>query len=174
VGGLEIVHAPGPARLGRVDPYASADVAAASARRARANSTRTTSRARSRGTLGGVRPRAAPPLRRRARARLAHLSGGLAAKQASGRPFVAHVHATERDRSGPAGDSSSAAAIERRTFPVADRIVAVSRYTAGILRDHYGVTAERIRWCTTPWTGWTRRSRRAAADVRRSSCSRAA
>ena len=69
----------------------------------------------------------------------------LAAKQASGRPLVAHVHATELDRSGGAGNGSPAAIIERRALPVADRVVAVSRYTAAVLRERYGVCADRLR-----------------------------
>jgi glycosyltransferase involved in cell wall biosynthesis len=70
---------------------------------------------------------------------------GIAAKQASGRPLVAHVHATELDRSGALPAASPAFGIERRALPVADRVVAVSGYTAGVLRERYGVCADRVR-----------------------------
>ena len=145
IGGLEIVHAPGARRLARVDPYAVGEGPA------------------TRGPRGGalyagdvaeaVRAYAAAAyaLARRRRFDVVHahdwmtFPAGLAAKQASGRPLVAHVHATERDRSGGPAFDSPASQIERRALPVADRVVAVSRYTAEVLREQYGVTADRIR-----------------------------
>jgi len=148
IGSLEIVHAPAPRHGRRVSVDAYASTVEPSGPRPRAGETLYAD------DLAAAVARyasAAYELARRRRFDVVHAHdwltflGGIAARQASGRPLIAHVHATERDRSGPAGDASPAAAIERRAFPVADRVVAVSRYTAGILREHYGVTAERIR-----------------------------
>ena len=133
----------------RVDPYASVD----------ALPTRGAARTRGGGVLYGPDlvetveryASAAGEIAARRRFDVVHahdwltFPAGLAAKQASNRPLVAHVHATELDRSGPAGAGSPAALIERRALPVADRVVAVSRYTAGVLRERYGVCADRIR-----------------------------
>src|SRR5262249_17213995 len=94
-------------------------------------------------------PAARPARRRRFDVVHAHdwltSPAGLAARQASGKPLVAHVHATELDRSGESTTGSPASGIERRTLPLADRVVAVSGYTAEILRERYGVCADRVR-----------------------------
>jgi len=133
----------------RVDPYSSVDASPTSA----------AARPRGAGVLYGPDlvetveryANAAGEIAARRRFDVVHahdwltFPAGLAAKQASRRPLVAHVHATELDRSGTAGAGSPAAIIERRALPVADRIVAVSRYTAGVLRERYGVCADRIR-----------------------------
>lgn len=68
----------------------------------------------------------------------------LAIKQATGKPLVVHVHSTEHDRAGHHRINPVIAALERRGLDAADRIVAVSRYTAqGLVRDH-GQPAGRI------------------------------
>ncbi|HKD17853.1 MAG TPA: glycosyltransferase family 4 protein, partial [Thermoanaerobaculia bacterium] len=69
---------------------------------------------------------------------------GVEARQASGRPLVLHVHATEYDRAGSAGDGL-VAAIERFGLAAADRVVAVSRYTAEVVAREYGVDPARLR-----------------------------
>jgi glycosyltransferase involved in cell wall biosynthesis len=69
---------------------------------------------------------------------------GVEARQATGRPLVVHVHATEFDRAGSAGDGF-VAAIERFGLAAADRVVAVSRYTADVVEREYGVASERLR-----------------------------
>jgi glycosyltransferase involved in cell wall biosynthesis len=69
---------------------------------------------------------------------------GLEARRVSGKPLVVHVHATEYDRAGNGGDSF-VRDIERSGVAGADRVVAVSRYTAGLLVRHYGVARRRIR-----------------------------
>ena len=56
----------------------------------------------------------------------------------SGKPLVLHVHATEFDRSG-GGENAFVAAIERFGLAAADRIVAVSAYTADLLVGRYAV-----------------------------------
>lgn len=68
---------------------------------------------------------------------------GIAVARASGRPLVAHVHATEFDRSGEHIDQR-VYDIERRGAHMASRVVAVSKYTRDILVGRYGVDREHI------------------------------
>jgi glycosyltransferase involved in cell wall biosynthesis len=68
---------------------------------------------------------------------------GIAAKEISGKPLVAHVHATEYDRSGesvnlPVYD------IERAGMHAADHVVAVSQLTKNIIIKKYGVHPDKI------------------------------
>jgi glycogen synthase len=69
---------------------------------------------------------------------------GVAAAQSSGRPLVLHVHASEFDRSGERADPRIRA-IEGESLAAAARVVCVSRYTAELVRRHYGVAPERLR-----------------------------
>ncbi len=69
---------------------------------------------------------------------------GMRAKRATGKPLVLHVHATEFDRSG-GGENGFVTAIERAGAAAADRVVAVSAYTADVLASRYGVARERLR-----------------------------
>jgi len=69
---------------------------------------------------------------------------GLEARRVSGKPLVAHVHATEYDRTGGGGDPF-VRDVERAGVAGADRVVAVSRYTAALLSREYGVPRRRIR-----------------------------
>jgi glycogen synthase len=66
-----------------------------------------------------------------------------AVAELSGRPLIAHVHATEFDRSG---DSVHPAIydIERRCVHAAARVIAVSNRTKQILVDRYDVSPEKI------------------------------
>ncbi|MCB1174997.1 MAG: glycosyltransferase family 4 protein [Leptospiraceae bacterium] len=68
---------------------------------------------------------------------------GKAAADASGKPFIAHIHATEFDRN-PLGINQGIYDLERRGFHEADSIVSVSNYTARTLMQHYGVPPEKI------------------------------
>ena len=68
---------------------------------------------------------------------------GLAARAASGRPLVCHVHATEFDRSGQ-HPNPHVYDLERRAVHECDHVVAVSRYTKQILVDHYGVPESKV------------------------------
>jgi glycosyltransferase involved in cell wall biosynthesis len=70
--------------------------------------------------------------------------GGIAAARAAGVPLVVHVHSGEHDRSGPA-PNPHVVAIEQQGFDAADRIVCVSRYTAGVLAARYRVDAAKLR-----------------------------
>ncbi len=69
---------------------------------------------------------------------------GIHAQRATGKPLVAHVHATEFDRAG-AAPNRFVMAVERAGLAAADRVVAVSGYTAEILSNRYGVPADRLR-----------------------------
>lgn len=69
---------------------------------------------------------------------------GLEARRASGKPLVLHVHATEFDRAG-GGENGFVTAIERLGLAQADRVVAVSSYTAELVGREYGVPPERLR-----------------------------
>jgi len=70
--------------------------------------------------------------------------GGVEARRATGKPLVLHVHATEFDRSGD-GENGFVAAIERFGLSQADRVIAVSTYTAELVERRYGVRPERLR-----------------------------
>lgn len=68
---------------------------------------------------------------------------GIRAKKTSGRPMVAHVHATEYDRTG--GEVNSMIAdLEHEGMEVADRVIAVSEYTKQVVQKQYGIADEKI------------------------------
>ncbi len=69
---------------------------------------------------------------------------GMRARRATGKPLVLHVHATEYDRSGN-GDNGFVVGVERAGLAAADRVVAVSAYTADVLAARYGVPREKLR-----------------------------
>jgi len=68
---------------------------------------------------------------------------GVAAKLASGKPLVVHVHATEFDRSGE-NVNQDVYNIERFGMENADRVVCVSHYTRNIVVNRYGVPPEKV------------------------------
>ena len=68
---------------------------------------------------------------------------GIAAKEATGKPLVIHVHATDFDRSG--GSVNPAVFnIEKRGMEAADQIIAVSNLTRRTVIDKYGIPAEKV------------------------------
>ncbi len=69
---------------------------------------------------------------------------GVAAKRASGKKLVFHVHACEHDRAADRPDSR-VQAIEQLGLDEADVVVCVSHYTAGVLKRHYRVDESKIR-----------------------------
>lgn len=69
---------------------------------------------------------------------------GMAAKRATGAPLIAHVHATEFDRTGFGSVNQPIYNIERRGMHEADVVVAVSEYTKRIIVDRYGVPPEKV------------------------------
>jgi glycogen(starch) synthase len=65
-------------------------------------------------------------------------------KSAKGKRVVAHIHATEFDRAGGPG-SSRIHDIEYSGLAFADRVVAVSQYTASMVVQRYQVDPQKIR-----------------------------
>ena len=69
---------------------------------------------------------------------------GVLAKRNFGIPLVAHVHATEYDRSGMRGGNPLVHEIEREGLMLADKIIAVSQTTKDIIAEKYDIPAEKI------------------------------
>lgn len=68
---------------------------------------------------------------------------GIAAKKASGKPLVIHVHATEYDRTGE-NVNTVVYGIEREGMAAADRIITVSNYTREIVIGRYGIDPSKV------------------------------
>jgi len=68
---------------------------------------------------------------------------GMLARALTGKPLVAHIHATEYDRSG-VNVNEQVAGIERAGLHAADVVVAVSRLTRKTIIERYGVPPEKI------------------------------
>lgn len=69
---------------------------------------------------------------------------GILAKKNYGLPLVAHVHATEYDRSGMSGGNPVVHEIEREGLMMADKIIAVSKATKKIIHDRYDIPWDKI------------------------------
>ncbi len=69
---------------------------------------------------------------------------GVAAKELTGKPLIAHVHATEFDRSGELYGNPLVHDIEQTALSVADRIIAVSQLTKDLIVRNYGIPGEKI------------------------------
>lgn len=69
---------------------------------------------------------------------------GLAAKIASGKPLVLHVHATSFDQAGSENVDPEIYKIERRAFNEADKIVTVSNFTRNLIIERHGADPEKI------------------------------
>ena len=69
---------------------------------------------------------------------------GVLAKKSFGIPFIAHVHATEFDRSGMNGGNSLVHEIEREGLTLADKIFAVSEATKNLIHQKYDIPLEKI------------------------------
>lgn len=72
------------------------------------------------------------------------LEAGVHAKKVSGAPLIAHVHATEFDRSGGGYGNPFIHEIEQHGLMMADRIIAVSEYTKKLIMKTYHIPAEKI------------------------------
>lgn len=70
---------------------------------------------------------------------------GIAAKQTSGKPFVAHIHATEFDRSGSDNVNEDIFNIELEGFRQADMVVAVSSRTRKKVIEKYGISPNKVK-----------------------------
>jgi glycosyltransferase involved in cell wall biosynthesis len=68
---------------------------------------------------------------------------GIAAKKASGKPLVIHVHATDFDRSG-GSVNPKVYAMEREGMEIADKIITVSNLTRKIVIEKYGIDPEKV------------------------------
>jgi glycogen synthase len=69
---------------------------------------------------------------------------GVAAKLASGKPLILHVHATSFDQAASANVDPSIFKIECEAFAAADKVVTVSQFTKNILINKHGVDASKI------------------------------
>lgn len=72
------------------------------------------------------------------------IPAGMELRRRLGIPLIVHIHSLESDRS-PGGGNRELAALEADGCRRADRVIAVSRYTAGKLAAEYGVPADKIR-----------------------------
>lgn len=70
-------------------------------------------------------------------------AAGVAAKQATGKPLVVHMHATEFDRSGE-NVNQRVYDIERSGMEAADRVITVSNLTRNIVIDRYGIDPAKV------------------------------
>ncbi len=68
---------------------------------------------------------------------------GMAAQKVSGKPLVAHIHATEFDRTGE-NVNSIIYDIERSGMMAADRVIAVSNLTRKIVIEKYGIDPDKV------------------------------
>jgi glycosyltransferase involved in cell wall biosynthesis len=68
---------------------------------------------------------------------------GIAAKEATGKPLVIHVHATDFDRSG-GSVNPVVFDIEKKGMLAADMIITVSNLTRKIVIEKYGIPAEKV------------------------------
>jgi glycosyltransferase involved in cell wall biosynthesis len=68
---------------------------------------------------------------------------GIAAREASGKPLVIHVHATDFDRSG-GSVNPGVYEIERRGMELADKIIAVSNLTRRTIIEKYGIDPSKV------------------------------
>ena len=64
---------------------------------------------------------------------------GIAAKRVKNKPLVAHVHATEFDRTGGRNLNQMVYESEREGLHAADKIATVSGYTKNMVMSHYGI-----------------------------------
>ena len=69
---------------------------------------------------------------------------GVAAKTASGKPLILHVHATSFDQAGGDNVDPKVFGIEKEGFAQADKIVTVSAFTRDILINKHGVNPDKI------------------------------
>lgn len=68
---------------------------------------------------------------------------GIAAKRASGKPLVIHVHATDFDRSG-GKVNPTVFEIEKTGMHIADKIIAVSNLTRNTVIEKYGIHPDKV------------------------------
>jgi len=69
---------------------------------------------------------------------------GISAKEVSGKPLVAHIHATEYDRTGGISRNEIVYELEKEGFEKADKVIAVSNYTKQTVQKEYGISSNKI------------------------------
>jgi glycogen synthase len=69
---------------------------------------------------------------------------GVRAKQITGKPLIAHVHATEFDRAGAGRGNSLVHEIEQHALMLADCIIAVSQLTKDLIVREYNIPSDKI------------------------------
>jgi glycosyltransferase involved in cell wall biosynthesis len=69
---------------------------------------------------------------------------GVAAKRASGKPLILHVHATSFDQAASSNVDPAIFHIEKEAFAQADKVVTVSGYTKNIVVHKHEVPAEKV------------------------------
>ncbi len=69
---------------------------------------------------------------------------GMLAKKNYGIPLIAHVHATEFDRSGGSQGNPVVSEIEREGLMLADKVIAVSQATKDLIVEKYAIPADKI------------------------------
>ena len=72
------------------------------------------------------------------------MEAGVRAKQLTGAPLIVHVHATEYDRSGEHYGNPIVHEIEQQALMAADRIIAVSAITKGLIVQRYDIPADKV------------------------------
>jgi glycogen synthase len=72
------------------------------------------------------------------------MEAGVRAKELTNAPLIVHVHATEFDRSGERYGNPIVHEIEQQALLMADRIIAVSNITKGIIVQRYGIPADKV------------------------------
>lgn len=69
---------------------------------------------------------------------------GIRAKIKSGKPLIAHVHATEYDRGGGYGINPLVYKLEKQGMEHADKVIAVSNFTKNIIIKNYNINPQKI------------------------------
>lgn len=69
---------------------------------------------------------------------------GIESKKISKKPLVAHIHATEHDRTGGRGVNKEVFEIEKEGMAKADIIIAVSNFTKKIIVDKYNIHPSKV------------------------------
>lgn len=69
---------------------------------------------------------------------------GMLAKKVSGKPLIAHVHATQFDQSAGGSGNPEVREIEYAALMMADQVFAVSQYTKDTIVREYGIPSDKI------------------------------
>ena len=69
---------------------------------------------------------------------------GIAAKEATGKPLVVHMHATEYDRSGENNINTLVFDIEKEGMEKADAVISVSNLTRNTVVNKYGINPAKV------------------------------